>query len=154
MNPENATIENIRENPALVNAESDGSPDFKISDCHYRMASCLITALTVSDSGGWSTFTDDVQAHLLDYERAALAEAALRAIPYDDALSVALEVIGAAGRPLPACLGGMSTARNWAWAATHHELKAYALASFEALPPAEQAAFLNHVNPSQKERAA
>jgi hypothetical protein len=118
------------------------------------MASELLACLTISGGDAWSEFTQEAQALLLDYERAALAEATLRALPINDALAVALEVIGAAGMPMPAALGGMSTARNWAQMATRAELKVYALASFEAMPPADQAAFLSHVQAPQKDQAA
>ena len=50
------------------------------------------------------------------------------------------------GHPIPNPYGLMSEAREWAsWASTADN-KAYALACYEALPPAEQAAFLRHVN--------
>lgn len=154
MNPESPTIETIAKNSDLVNPESDVSQHFRFASTHYRLASQLLACLTISGGDAWSEFTQEVQALLLDYERAALAEAALRALPINDALAVSLEVIGAAGRPMPACLGGMSTARNWAQAATRAELKAYALASFEAMPPGDQAAFLNHVKAPQKDQTA
>ncbi|WP_439570166.1 hypothetical protein [Roseovarius mucosus] len=128
--------------------------DFNIASNHYRLASQLLACLTISGGDAWSEFTQEVQALLLDFERYALAEAALRALPINDALAVSLEVIGAAGRPMPAALGGMGTARNWAMMATRAELKAYALASFEAMPPGDQAAFLDHINPKQKDQAA
>lgn len=154
MNPENPTIETIAKNSDLVNSESDVSQHFSFASTHFRLASQLLACLTISGGDVWSEFTQEVQSLLLDFERYALAEAALRALPINDALAVSLEVIGAAGRPMPACLGGMSTARNWAQAATRAELKAYALASFEAMPPGDQAAFLDHINPKQKDQAA
>lgn len=137
-----------------MNPETDVSHTFKFASSHYRMASELLACLTVSSGDAWLEFTQEVQALLLDFERYALAEATLRALPINDAVAVSLEVIGAAGRPMPAALGGMSTARNWAWAATRAELKAYALASFEAMPPDDQAAFLSHVQAPQKDQAA
>jgi len=60
-----------------------------------------------------------------------------------------LEIIHAElspGHPIPNPYGLMAEAREWAsWASTA-ENKAYALACYEALPPADQAAFLCHVS--------
>ncbi|MGR3545825.1 MAG: hypothetical protein ACU0DX_01740 [Roseovarius sp.] len=138
----------------MSNPKTDLSQHFSFASTYFRLASQLLACLAISGGDAWSEFTQEVQALLLDFERYALAEAALRALPINDALAVSLEVIGAAGRPMPACLGGMSTARNWAQAATRAELKAYALASFEAMPPGDQAAFLNHVQAHEKDQAA
>lgn len=63
------------------------------------------------------------------------------------------EVTGA-GVPLPPFLNVMDDARWWADLANRSERKAYALAAFEALAPADQAAFLRHVQHSRKECAA
>jgi hypothetical protein len=51
----------------------------------------------------------------------------------------------AAGEPLPVFISSMSDARDWAAWAMPMELDAYALASFEAMTPSRQAAFLAHV---------
>ncbi|WP_028710963.1 hypothetical protein [Paracoccus pantotrophus] len=60
-----------------------------------------------------------------------------------------LEIIHAElspGHPIPNPYGLMTEAREWAsWASTA-ERKAYALACYEALPPADQVAFLSHVS--------
>lgn len=60
-----------------------------------------------------------------------------------------LEIIHAhlsPGHPIPNPYGLMTEAREWAsWASTA-ERKAYALACYEALPPADQVAFLSHVS--------
>lgn len=60
-----------------------------------------------------------------------------------------LEIIHAqmtSGHPIPNPYRLMPEARKWAsWASTA-ENKAYALACYEALPPADQAAFLLHVS--------
>lgn len=60
-----------------------------------------------------------------------------------------LEIIHAhlsAGHPIPNSYRLMTEAREWAsWASTA-ENKAYALACYEAMPPADQAAFLRHVS--------
>ena len=54
--------------------------------------------------------------------------------------------IGSAGAPLPPFLGAMDEARFWASYASRSELKAYALASFEALSAKDKAAFFQHLN--------
>lgn len=50
------------------------------------------------------------------------------------------------GHPIPNPYGLLGGAREWAGWASTAENKAYALACFEALPPADQAAFLRHVS--------
>jgi len=47
--------------------------------------------------------------------------------------------------PVPALLGIMPEARLWAAAACRSQLKCYAFAAFEAMRPADQAAFLRAV---------
>lgn len=50
------------------------------------------------------------------------------------------------GHPIPNPYGLMAEAREWARIASTSEAKAYALACFEALPEADQTAFLSHVS--------
>lgn len=50
------------------------------------------------------------------------------------------------GASIPAFSGIMAEARDWAAWASRAELKAYALASFEAMGPRDQAAFLAHID--------
>lgn len=60
-----------------------------------------------------------------------------------------LEILHAAlspGHPIPNPYGLLGGAREWAGWASTAENKAYALACYEALPPADQAAFLRHVS--------
>lgn len=49
------------------------------------------------------------------------------------------------GDPVPPFMGIMASARDWAAWACRAELKAYCLASFEAMSGRDQAAFLGHV---------
>lgn len=49
------------------------------------------------------------------------------------------------GAPIAPLFNAMEQARFWADLATRNELKAYALACFNRLPPTDQAAFLRHV---------
>lgn len=50
------------------------------------------------------------------------------------------------GDPLPPFMGIMASARDWAAWACRAELKAYALAAYEAMNPRDQAAFLGHLD--------
>jgi hypothetical protein len=85
-------------------------------------------------------------ARLTALERVSLAFAALGSLPDDIAEDVAAARLGAAGEPLPPFLGEMTAARHWADWATDTERKAYALAAFEAMEPADQAAFFRHIS--------
>jgi len=58
----------------------------------------------------------------------------------------AATVMGAAGSPLPAFVGGMWEARHWASYAIRSELKTHALAAFKAMNAKNQAAFLKHIS--------
>lgn len=49
------------------------------------------------------------------------------------------------GAPIPALMNAMDEARTWAEWATPDERKAYCLASFNAMPPKDQAGFLAYV---------
>lgn len=86
-------------------------------------------------------------------QRAKAATALCHAIAdcdRDDAvviLSVALSDLSM-GSPLPVFLCAMDDARWWASLAAPHELKAYALACFEAMRPKVQTAFLTYVQKS------
>lgn len=81
-----------------------------------------------------------------DFERAALAEVALKSIPPDDAMSAARDALCAAGPPWPAFLDGMTDARSWAGRTTRAGLKAFALSSFNAMNAVDRAAFRDHVS--------
>ena len=115
------------------------------ADAHKRAALSLGHALTLADFEGWDGFTTIISARLDPKERAALAWASLRSLDADDALNVAEAVLTGADYPLPPFLAPMEDARWWADLANRRERKAYALAAYEAMSPADQAAFLDHV---------
>lgn len=100
---------------------------------HKRAAKMLGYALTLDSFDGWETASAIWQARLTATERAALAWAALRALDDDQAETVAETVLGGAGAPLPPFLDALPDARLWASMATRNELKAHALAAFEAM---------------------
>ena len=113
---------------------------------HKRMSRALGYALTLGDPVAWGGFSALCRARLTVIERASLAVAALRSLPDDFALDTSAAALGATSAPLPAFLGGMEDARSWASWASPSELKAYALACFEAMPPKDQAAFFRHIS--------
>lgn len=114
-----------------------------------RVCQMLNHTLVLESPDAWGGFSTVARANLSLSERAGLAISALGALSYRDALETAAAIFGAAGDPLPPFLGGMDDARQWAdWASTS-ELKAYALAAFEAMPAKDQAAFLHYVSAAQ-----
>ncbi|WP_233270629.1 hypothetical protein [Chachezhania sediminis] len=101
---------------------------------------CLVRGC---DYENWAGFAIVAQARLSVQERVALAFACLKALPGDLIEDTAGAVLGARGYPLPSTLGGMFDARWWASAATRPELKAYAVAAFEAMSREDRRAFLD-----------
>ncbi|MFC3057857.1 hypothetical protein [Paenirhodobacter populi] len=112
---------------------------------HKRMSRMLGYSLILGTSEAWQAFGLIAAARLSAGERAALAAVVLATLDHGEATSIAAAVIGAAGDPLPAFLGGMHDARNWSQWASAEELKAYALAAFEAMAPADQARFFHYI---------
>ena len=113
---------------------------------HKRMSRMLGYTLMIGEPEAWGGFSVVCRARLTVCERAGLAVAALRSLPDDCALDTAATAIGSMGDPLPPFLGGMEDARWWASYSTRQELKAYALACFEAMAPQDQAAFVRHIS--------
>lgn len=112
---------------------------------HKRLSRMLGYCLCLDTPEAWHGFSLAATLSLSRQERVSLAFAALNALEADDAEMTAAAVIGATGAPLPPFLGGMDDARSWASWASHSELKAYALACFEAMTPKDQAAFYAHI---------
>ena len=119
---------------------------------HKRMSRMLGYCLTLGTADAWSGFSFVAVARLTETERAALAFSTLNSLKLDHAEMTAAASIGPADIPLPPFLGGMEEARLWASYASRSELKAYTLASFDAMSAADQAAFLRHIR--EKEVAA
>jgi len=113
---------------------------------HKRMSRMLGYCLTLDTPEAWSGFCVVASVRLTVAERVSLAVSALSSLEPGHAEMTAAGVIGAAGVPLPPFLGGMDRARFWASCASRSELKAYALASFEAMPPKDRAAFFRHIS--------
>lgn len=112
---------------------------------HKRMSRVLGYCLTLDTPEGWRDFSLIAMARMSPRERVSLAFAALNTLETDVAELTAAAVTGAAGDPLPAFLGGMEGARSWAAWASRSELKAYALACFEAMAPKDRAAFYRRI---------
>lgn len=113
---------------------------------HKRMSRLLGYCLTLASVDAWLSFSLIARVRLSAIERGALAYALLKSLDRDTAEMTAAAVIGQGGDPLPPFLGGMDDARQWASWASPQELKAYALAAFEAMPPKDQAAFHRHIS--------
>jgi hypothetical protein len=113
---------------------------------HKRMSRVLGYCLTLGDADAWSGFATVAAARLSQAERAALACASLKSLDAAAVETVAAACIRPAETPLPPFLGGMDDARAWASYASRSELKAYALAAFEALSASDQSAFFQHIS--------
>lgn len=110
------------------------------------MSRMLGYCLTLGTTNGWADFSYIAAVRLSETERAVLATAALNSLKTVDAITTAAAAIGSVGGPLPAFLGGMSDARFWSSIGTRSELKAYALAAYEAMNTKDQVAFFQHIN--------
>ncbi len=109
------------------------------------MSRVLGYSLTLGDAEGWADFSKVAALRLSDEERAALAYAVLNSLSPEQAALVAAASLRPAGAPLPAFLGGMEDARDWAARASRSELKAYALAAYDAMSAKDQTAFFRHI---------
>lgn len=142
---QNRPIESVGENPLPSNKKSRSNLGKHMKLEHKRMSRMLGYCLTLGTPDAWCGFKVAAAARLSDAERAALAFSCLNALEDQHAHMTAAAAMGSAGVPLPAMLGGMEEARSWAACATRQELKAFALAAFEAMNAADQAAFFQHI---------
>lgn len=117
----------------------------QIKSAHKRMSRVLGYVLTLNNSESWFEFRQLAKARLTEQERSSLAIAALQSLSPELMEAVIEACAGGAGYPLPAMLGQMDDARFWASHANRRELKAYALAAYDALPVHEQNAFYQHI---------
>lgn len=146
VNPENGDVDKLGRNLPLTNSKAGSSLGRYIKPEHKRMSRTLGYCLALGTADAWDGFSFVAAVRLSETERASLAFAALNALELDNAELTAAASIGSAGIPLPAFLGEMRDARHWASYASPSELKAYALAAFEAMSPSDQAAFLRHIS--------
>ena len=140
----NAPTENKAKKTALSNRK--GRFGSLVATEHKRMSRMLGYCLTLGTANAWAGFSTVAAARLSDTERAALGFASLQSLSPDLAEITAAAALGAAGDPLPPFLGGLRDAEGWAQLATRAELKAYALAAYEAMTAPDQAAFFRHIS--------
>ncbi|WP_238368901.1 hypothetical protein [Heliomarina baculiformis] len=110
------------------------------------MSKMLGYSLTLGDFDAWFAFSAVATVRLSETERAALAFAALKSLSPSKAELAADAAISGAGSPSASFFGGMEDARSWANFASRSELKAHALAAYEALPVTDQMAFRRHIS--------
>ena len=112
---------------------------------HKQMSRLLGYSLLLGTSEAWQSFGLMAAIRLTTQERAFMAAVLLATLDLDTVEDIAATAVDAVGGPLPPFLGGMEDARSWASWASRSELKAYALACFEAMAPKDQAAFYSHI---------
>lgn len=146
--PTDATppFENKGKYPALSNGKSPYSISNRMNPKHKRMSRTLGYCLAIGSEEAWAGFRFVALACLEEVEAAQLAYFTLSSLHPENIEKVSRLAIGSAGSPAPAFLGGMEDARTWAAWASRQELKAYALAAFEAMTPRDQAAFFQHIS--------
>ncbi len=89
----------------------------------------------------WAEAGAAFASRLAPDEHAALAWAALRALPEDVAVSVVGTALPAAGPPLPPWSDPQEDAAHWAQLASREERRAYATAAFRRLERGDRRAF-------------
>ena len=139
-------IENKAKKAALSNRKSGFNLGKFIKPEHKRMSRVLGYCLALGEADSWADFSALAAVRLSDAERLSLAFAALCSLDPDTRETVAGASLGASGDPMPAFLGGMNDARDWARFASRNELKAYALAAFDAMSAQDQGAFFQHIS--------
>lgn len=112
---------------------------------HKQMSRLLGYSLLLGTSEAWQSFGLISATRLTVQERAFMVAVLLATLDPESVADIAATAVGAAGDPSPPFLGGMEDARSWASWASPSELKAYALACFEAMTPKDQAAFYSHI---------
>lgn len=110
------------------------------------MVKSLGYVLTLGTQDAWRDFLTLLKLHLTPKERAALAFISLKSLDENDAVLTAEAAIHeGAGQPIAPLFDHVDEAAFWADMANSAELLAYCMASYSAMPPEDQAAFLDHV---------
>lgn len=94
------------------------------------------------EAGSWLRLADVWRKSLSEKQRAAIAYASISRLDSDDAAEVFATAHPHADCPLPTLIAVMSDARWWASLASKNELKAYAVAIFEAMHIEDRIAFI------------
>lgn len=142
----NFKAEGYRNPVTSSNRKSDSTLARLMKPQHKRMSRMLGYTLTLGTPEAWAGFRFVAGMRLSEGERAMMAYFTLTALRPESADRTACTAIGSAGDPLPTFLGGMEDARHWAKWANARELKAYAIACFEAMSAKDQAAFFRHIS--------
>jgi len=111
-----------------------------------RVAYALGYALFLDTPDDWLGASIVLESRTKPHERAALGYAALRSLTSETIADVTNSLLPAtAGAPIAPLTHHMEEASFWADLAEPDELKAYCLATFKRMSPADQAAFLAFV---------
>ncbi len=127
---------------------------------HRAVAAALAAVLSLDEGevAAWADLAVILRARLTERERALIANAFLRSLDPEIREGVASIALRGdrpdIGDPLPSFGNVLEDARFWASKASRRELKAYALAAFEALPQRDRRNFIAHVTAQRARRAA
>lgn len=111
-------------------------------DNHKRIARLVGYALTLDQVDAWWMLSALMRAHLTVTERTSLTFMALKSLDRDDAMQTVEAAFSGAGQPNAPLFDFVDQAAHWADMADPVEIEAYCLASFKAMTPKRQAAFL------------
>lgn len=115
----------------------------QIPDHVKRVSRSLGYALWLDGVDDWFGLPVILRARLDAKQRAKLAFMALKSLDHGDALTTAEAALSeGTGQPIAPLFDHMDEAAFWADMAEPEALEAYCLASFNALPAARKAAFL------------
>lgn len=116
-------------------------------DAYRRVARTVGYALLLGDIHSLHGLTVVLTSRLTARERVSMAWAVLRSLTHDQMVSVTETVLpDDNARPVAPLFNHMDEAAFWADMADPDALDAYALASFNRMAPARQAAFLDFVH--------
>ena len=110
---------------------------------HLSAGRMMTYALIQNTDEGWYNLGAFLPARLSVGERMCTAGVVLVGLPPEDQETVFRSL--RANAPFPAFHDVMGEAAIWAASAIPHEVEAYTLAGFRALPPERQTAFLSYL---------
>jgi len=116
-----------------------------ISDNHRRNSKMLFFALHADSVDIWSDSALVWRARLTDHELAALTYSFLRSMDPDQAALVVEAAFDKPDTPCVPLFSAMDEAAHWADWADYDSVKAFTLAGYNRLSPADQVDFLCHV---------
>lgn len=113
---------------------------------HLKTVRALGYTLTLGDQVAWWGMVSILMARLTVEERSCLTFMALKSLDDENGYMTAEAALDrGAGIPLPPLVNFMDEAAFWADMAAPEEREAYCLSTFQAMPPARQAAFLDYI---------